>query len=469
MTPDTQATARFYALEQLERARRAILSLTDAMCVCRQAVAEEMPVSMDRARESYALLERTRQDLVAQCKTARHCLLELADTELSGAAGALGTQLAAFNLMTPDYEKLAGVLHAFAGRLPTPHTVNAGVIGRLMNNVRLGHYPTDLDNVAHITRAVAFPEGTVTNLIDPCCGDGSALRKLAMGNNCYAYGVELDQSRAEEAEAMLHRVGYGSFFYSHIQSGAFHLVFLNPPYLSVLNEKGGRSRDEKRFLIESIPLLIMGGLMVYIVPYYRLTEDICRIFSDHFTQVGLYRFTDREFKKFQQVALLGLRRDFHDGTDEADALSELACHPDELPCLSDIEEGIYPLPAVPKKVELFQGAKFNEAELARQLKASTSFKRLFVEQNKLDSTDKRPPLPLSIGQVGLIGGSGLINGLVEDECPHIIKGRIVKCKKTSSEDNFDKEGEYVSTEIKVTTSNKMIFTVLTRDGVRALA
>lgn len=44
---------------------------------------------------------------------------------------------------------------------------------------------------------------------------------------------------------------------------------------------------------------------------------------------------------------------------------------------------------------------------------------------------KRPPLPLSIGQVGLIGGSGLINGLMECDYPHIVKGRIIKEKHTS--------------------------------------
>ncbi len=40
---------------------------------------------------------------------------------------------------------------------------------------------------------------------------------------------------------------------------------------------------------------------------------------------------------------------------------------------------------------------------------STGFDRLFAK-SRLDSEIKRPPLPLSIGQVGLIGGSGLING-----------------------------------------------------------
>lgn len=88
-------------------------------------------------------------------------------------------------------------------------------------------------------RGIRFPDGVTTNLFDPCCGCGKALRQLAQGNNCYAYGVELDESRAEEAQTRLHRVGFGSFFYSRISHEAFHLLFLNPPYLSVINESGG--------------------------------------------------------------------------------------------------------------------------------------------------------------------------------------------------------------------------------------
>ena len=102
------------------------------------------------------------------------------------------------------------------------------------------------------------------------------------------YGIELDDHRAEQAQQQLYRVGFGSFFGSNISPGAFHAVFLNPPYLSVLSENGGRSRDEKRFLIESIPLLMMGGLLIYIVPYYRLTADLCGIICDNFEQVRIH-------------------------------------------------------------------------------------------------------------------------------------------------------------------------------------
>ena len=82
-------------------------------------------------------------------------------------------------------------------------TANAAVIGRLMNNVKMGYYPTDPDNISLLLRGIQFPEGVTTNLLDPCCGCGKALRQVAQGNNCYAYGVEMDESRAEEAQTRL--------------------------------------------------------------------------------------------------------------------------------------------------------------------------------------------------------------------------------------------------------------------------
>ena len=128
----------------------------------------------------------------------------------------------------------------------------------------------------------------------------------------------------------------------------------------------------------------------------------------------------------------------------------------------------YQLPATAKRVDIFKGAEFNAAELAEQLNKSTSFSRLF-EKNKLDGTAKHPLLPLNLGQVGLIGGSGLINGLVECDTPHIIKGRIVKENTLRKEENENKLGEVISTTITETRFNKMIFNLLTPQGFLSLA
>ena len=305
------------------------------------------------------------------------------------------------------------------------------------------------------------------NLLDPCCGTGDALLRLALGTDSRCYGVELDDQRAEKAQQQLYRVGFGSFFGANISLGAFHAVFLNPPYLSVLSENGGRSRDEKRFLIDAIPLLMMGGLLAYIVPYYRLTEDLCRIICDNFEQIRIHRFLDGEFKQFKQVVVTGVRRQRVDAEQEAEALYSSAEHPEALPTADQLPVACYELPAVSKRVELFRGSVFNEAELARQLAASTSFDRLFAK-SRLDSEVKRPPLPLSIGQVGLIGGSGLINGLMECDYPHIIKGRIIKEKHTATNETRGPNGRLISTEIRETISNRMVFNLLTPNGFRSL-
>ena len=112
---------------------------------------------------------------------------------------------------------------------------------------------------------------------------------------------------------------------------------------------------------------------------------------------------------------------------------------------------------------MFKGEKFNVAELAAQLKSSKSINRLF-ENRTLDTRDRRPLLPLNLSQIGLVGASGLMNGLVECETPHIIKGRIVKERKTKIGD----ENANGKTEMREITSNKLIFNILSPEGYQSL-
>lgn len=305
-----------------------------------------------------------------------------------------------------------------------------------------------------ILRGIQFPEGVTTNVFDPCCGCGKALRQIAEGNNCFAYGVELDEYRAEEAQTRLHRVGVGSFFRSRISNEAFHLMFLNPPYLSVLTEGGSKTRHEKRFLMESLFHLMQGGLLIYVIPFYRLTPDICKILADNFSDLGVWRFTDSEFKKFKQVAVMGLRKKRGDDPEAAAELERQSYDPQTLPLVAEIEEGRYALPAMEKKVETFKGEKFNEKELERQLSHSDSIRRLMNAKSDLDRGAKRPLLPLSIGQIGLVGGSGMINGLIECDTPHIIKGRIIKVKRVEREEKFNYRGSHTGAEVKESSATK---------------
>src|SRR5699024_5327749 len=141
--------------------------------------------------------------------------------------------------------------------------------------------------------------------------------------------------------------------------------------------------------------------------------------------------------------------------------------PAALQCVTQLEEGRYAVPAVHKKVEIFKGERFNERELERQLSQSDSIRRLMNAESNLDRTDKRPLLPLSIGQIGLVGGSGMINGLIDCGTPHIIKGRIIKVKTEEREGIFSSQGIHIGAEIKEVISNKMVFN-MAKDSARGM-
>ena len=135
--------------------------------------------------------------------------------------------------------------------------------------------------------------------------------------------------------------------------------------------------------------------------------------------------------------------------------------------LEGLAEGRYALPGIPLEVHTFKGEKFNQKELEQQLRRSGSFTQMMA-RSELDNGAKRPLLPLSISQIGLIGGSGMINGLIECDTPHIIKGRIVKVKRLETEEKFSPRGKHMGSEVRETISNKMIFNVLTPNGFKAL-
>ncbi|MGM9605742.1 MAG: DUF6094 domain-containing protein [Faecousia sp.] len=466
---NVQKQETLFAAQKLAEMRSVILRSSAELLTCRARVEKYSQSDPRRARACYEELEKARGRLLNALGSARLALLELEEYALAGTAGKLQSGLAGFNLMSRNYKPVYEVLNGFAQKLPErPDSVNAEVIGRLMNNVRMGYYPTDPDNISHILRGIKFPPGIITNVFDPCCGCGKALRQIAQGNNCYAYGVELDEYRAEEAQTRLHRVGVGSFFHSRISSEAFHLMLLNPPYLSVLTQGGSRARHEKRFLVESMGHLMLGGLLIYIIPYYRLTPDICRILAENFTDLSVWRFTDGEFKKFKQAVILGLRKKRTDDPDGGVGLEQYAYDPGAIPCVTQLEEDRYALPAVKKAVEVFKGERFNEKELERQLSHSDSIRRLMNAKSELDRADKHPLLPLSIGQIGLVGGSGMINGLIECDTPHIIKGRIIKVRTEEREEKYSSRGMHMGAEVKEVISNKMVFNVLTPKGFKAL-
>ena len=120
-----------------------------------------------------------------------------------------------------------------------------------------------------------------------------------------------------------------------------------------------------------------GGLLVYIIPYYRMTSDICRILCDNFEDIQVFKFLDSEFSKFKQIAVMGIKKHKDDGSDAVEKLVQLASDVDNLPLITDLKTEHYVLPEQEKNVDLFKGAVFNLGELKRQLAMSKSMDFLF--------------------------------------------------------------------------------------------
>lgn len=458
---EQQQTA--FCLKEIENSKTLILTLASQFPKLRASYEKYKGTGLKREYDSLIDLQKAVKRLLEEFPALVLQLNEYGDEELSKTTERLYGVLKKYKYLgTTDYTKLCMALESFAKGLPTAdHNINTAKLAHLMNRARMGYFPTDLSHVKMLKDAIVFPEAPV-NLIDPCCGEGLALQAFAKGVKAKTYGIEIDEVRGEEAQRRIQRVGYGSFFHSRISLNAFQGLWLNPPYLSVPSEHGSK-RLEKAFLADSIRHLQVGGIMIYIIPYYRATPDVCRVLCENFTDLRVHRFIGKEFERFKQVAIIGKKIERREAEKMAKRLSEYMLDADKIPLITDLPKDCYEMPAAIKTVELFKGAIFNVNELADQLKKSPSIERLF-EERTLDNRERRPLLPLNLSQVGLVGASGMMNGLVECDTPHVIKGRIVKEKKTK----IGLEDDNGKTAVREITSNRLIFNVLTPTGLKSL-
>ena len=164
--PDLSAQ-KPYALDQLAQLQGKIIQLSKSMVLQRARIERCRQSDLAAARDIYAELSRTRETLVETLAQVQLFLMEMEEYALAKVSGQLRQGLAGFALMSTGYKSVYEALSRFASSLPVGQKTNAAVVGRLMNNIKLGYYPTDPDNIALLLRGIKFPEGVTTNLLDP--------------------------------------------------------------------------------------------------------------------------------------------------------------------------------------------------------------------------------------------------------------------------------------------------------------
>ena len=393
-------------------------------------------------------------------------LYEMEEKTLAETAIRMSRAVKKFDFLHGETQKITAALEELLSRLKqlSEPAETLRWQGRLINRVKLGYYPTDPEHVARLKSAVTFPD-TQVRILDPCCGCGKALAQFAEGTQSVTYGVEVDEARREEALSRLDKAAFGSYFRSNIGSRSFHCVFLNPPYLSMASN-AGNIRAEKAFLSSARFHLVSNGVLIYIIPFYRATYAICHMLCEDFRDLTVFRFIGKEYERFRQVVFLGYRKSAEDPAadpQDAQTLYERLLEPEKLPDITELPAGRYQIPDKSCGEPVFQGEIFNIRELEEQLRRdSPEIRKFLFAGSNLELGTKRPLLPLKISQIGLLGGSGMMNGYVDSKFPHVVKGKIIKQKKTEI------QTEQTGISVREVTSNRMVIHILTNDGVKRL-
>lgn len=181
-----------------------------------------------------------------------------------------------------------------------------------------GYFPTPPDLIPQIaalidTRTLRGRYG----VLDPCAGDGAALLALGAalfgdqaGRNRF-FAIELERERARTVQTRLrdlpgralHADAFLVEWTTTPTADGMDVLWLNPPYQALA---GGR-RLEHEFLERFTPIVVAGGLLLFLVPFRSLAASAL-LLARHYHTITCYRVPEPHWSPFNQVVLIGVKR-----------------------------------------------------------------------------------------------------------------------------------------------------------------
>lgn len=343
------------------------------------------------------------------------------------------------------------------------------VLARIESRLKLGYFPLNVAEARRIRAHLGFPEQTSATALDPCAGTGKALAILTEGANVVRYGIELDSFRAEEAKATLDHVVQGNCFDVQCAVESYGLLLLNPPYDFECSE-GHNERTERLFLEHCFRWLQPGGVLVMVIPAQRVST-CSQVLAVHFREISIYRLTEPDSERYQQVVVFGIRR----GRQERDRLKDievsrekgrlwqLASKYQDLPALSSERERTYAVPPGKPVQLVYRGLPLDVVEdiLPRSAAYRQAGRILFAPRTTVTG---RPLTPLHAGHVAILAVSGCLDGLFGQG-----EDRHLACWSTDkTTDKFEETDDQGVTTIRERERFTQTLTVLYADGRAAI-
>jgi Uncharacterised methyltransferase family (DUF6094) len=310
---------------------------------------------------------------------------------------------------------------------------------RNVARLKMGYYPLPEAEGVKLHALLSFTGPA--SVVDPCAGQGTALRLVTGDAPVRRYGVELDAERAHIAGSKGIETIQGNTFDTIARPESFSLLYLNPPYDSEIGTIANR-RMEAVFLEHTYRWLRMEGVLILVIPFERL-HDCTGILSSHFTNVKVFRMTDPDSAQNRQIAVFGVRQEVRGSAVENNKrqLQSVGLYGTFLG-LSELHPGVCAPYSIPPSGEAslnYRGLPYDILEDLLPLSGAwRQAAPLLIPHD--DVATGRPITPLHGGHVGLLCTAGLLNGVFGDgENRHIARWRSVKSVTTFVEEDGDAE------------------------------
>lgn len=331
------------------------------------------------------------------------------------------------------------------------------------NHIKNGYFPTDVDSLNAICERIDAQAHAV-RAIDPCCGEGAALLHLVdhleqNGVDVESFGIEIDDERATHArEALVPKgglVAHADMNDVLTPRASIGLLFLNPPYGNTVNtadsyQRSEGDRHEKIFCRRWFPTLQIGGILVLVVPFYVLDEELSALIARNFERVSVRKAPEQAFR---QAIIIGVKR--RPSHPPAELVRQIVKFSEgHLDRIEMDEPGQYLIPGITPELEFaLTVARIDPRQLSLEVSGRMASATLWpryrhVFRSGQAQPPRRPLCALSQWHLALALAAGQISGLVSSgERLLLVKGDTFKRKETHKEYEHRSDGSVLQTTI----------------------
>ena len=212
---------------------------------------------------------------------------------------------------------------------------------------------------------------------------------------------------------------------TRISNSTFDIMNIQPKISTVnklRNDLYSLPAKEIVALRDNYKYLRPNGVMIYTIPFTRMTYEVMLFLSKNFINISIIKSTQKD--QLDNVTIIGQKQTVREYEEEYSRLKHIKYED-----LEDTTDTIYYLPTEELTVDLFRGGYISPAEMQNIISTDGLYNEFYkqVDDHKI-LTDTQPLLPFNIGQVGLVLTSGRLDGVIEEpgDRYHIIKGRTIK-------------------------------------------